>query len=315
MIPLKKIGFFIFKILGLCLLVGPSIAYAQEGRSVVHVLYGDLKPGQHRILERVFRPKLNLLSQANSQIVVKENLTAKTEEILGALRDPQTLGIIFLGHPAIKTTGEYPNKEIIHGHLKDGLGRYLPKKLFRGAHKNLRFLSVLTCHESAILPLYLDQLSSTVKYYKSPVHGLDALKNPLYEFTSFYSTPKVLEQLAQDLHSQKIDTFSQDDDGQESIHLTMKVRDLISQRFSYTVEVNGELVGVLHAKKNKRGRLLNELHFSFSIKKSSLAQHNSITIAPDDPKRPRPDGLLVVDDILIDSIQVDGQEILTHSLL
>ncbi len=174
----------------------------------------------------------------------------------------------------------------------------------------------MTCHESAIIPLYLDGLPQKVKYYQSPSHGLDALKNPLYEFSSFYSIPKVLEEIADDLREGKLNEgdYHHDFNGIQKGTLKLKVRDLISQRFTYTVEVNDELVGILHAKKNKRGRLLNELTFTFPIHNKLKKEGNKITISADDSDRPRPQGLSVVDDILVDSVEVNGLELLATPL-
>ncbi len=54
--------------------------------SVIHVFYGDLKPGQQSILEKVFRPKLSLMSEADDRVKVKETFKAKLKIFSRPLR-------------------------------------------------------------------------------------------------------------------------------------------------------------------------------------------------------------------------------------
>lgn len=239
---------------------------------------------------------------------------ATVNDVTHALQDPNAYGIIFLGHPAIKTQGSFPNKKIIHGYLQDAQGKYLPKEILSGAHKNLRFLSIMTCHESAVIPLYINSLPQSVHYYKSPTHGLNSLDNPLFEFTSFYSTPKIVDEINADLEQSRFkleNHYVMDSFYEDSKTLVFKVKDLVSQRFGYSVFINGRYLGAMFAQKNARGRLLNKVTFKFNVPPYLWSStENTIRVAPDDRNRPRSSGLQVVDDILLTQVKLDDENLL-----
>lgn len=266
----------------------------------IHVFYGDLKKGQMAIIERVFKPELKRLKNKEPVEKVIEWNDGKIEDFLSVLKDPKTLGVLFLGHPAIKTEGIHPDKKIIHGFLKSGDGFYLPKNIFSAVHDELKFISIMTCHESAILPLYMNSMPSHVDVIKSPTHGLDTLDNPLFEFTSFYSTPEVLKNLEKKLEGGSYREFNFLEE-KSSRNVKVVYRDLVSSRFTYTVEADGKVVGILKKEMNKRGRILNKFEKVVKIKNKSKV---NLKIHPDDPFRPVAEGLKVVDDILIDDILI-----------
>lgn len=271
----------------------------------VHIHYGDLKKGQMSILNRVFRPNLKKLSKLNLKVVEYENSLQKN--ILSSLASSRVVGVIFLGHPAIKTKGVGKGRHIVHGYLKDSAGMYLPKNIFSGARDNLAFISVLTCHEGAIIPLYKKYLPSFIDYFESPSHSLNALENPLFEFTSFYSTPKVIDSILNRYDSSFFDSSQVEKTSQTTI--SIKLKDLVSSRFSYTVSVNGSLVGIISRKLNSRGRILNKIDYQFKVSNSLFNKgSNFITISADDYLRPRPNGLKVVDDILIEEVSLISGE-------
>ncbi|CAM9905151.1 unnamed protein product, partial [Chrysoparadoxa australica] len=223
-------------------------------------------------------------------------------DLLKELKNPKTLGVVFLGHPAIKTEGVYPDKKIIHGYLQSGDGFYLPKKTFSAAHEKLAFLSILTCHESAILPLYDKSLPEGIDVLKSPTHGLDSLANPLFEFTSFYSTPQVIDLISKKIEEGRYDSFEAEKS--EDLLLSIQTRDLVSSHFTYTVEVDGKVVGILKKEVNKRGRVKNSNTFEIKIPKNYI-RNGIVKITADDPKRPIKSGLKVIDDIIIEGIWVN----------
>lgn len=269
----------------------------------VHIHYGDLKRGQKSILNRVFKPKLKELSKLNVEVVEYDK--SLQENILASLANPKVVGVIFLGHPAIKTKGTGKKRRIVHGYLKDGEGKYIPKNIFSGAHNNLKFISVLTCHESAIIPLYKKTLPSFIDYFESPSHSLNALDNPLFEFTSFYSTPKVIDNILQQYGPDSLEINSLGDPKEKSLKVNLK--DLTSGRFSYTVSINGVLVGIISRQLNSRGRILNDVEFLIKVPESILHESNNLlTIEADDYLRPRPLGLDVVDDILIEKVTLEN---------
>lgn len=284
-----------------------------EAAGVIHVLYGDLKPGQQKILDRVFRPKLNELISMEGVKKVVENPQASIEDLTQVLQSPQTLGVIFLGHPAIKTKGVMPDKKIIHGYLQDTNGRYLPKAIFSAAHEGLKFLSIMTCHESAILPLYLDSLPKHVHYYESPTHNLNSLGNPLFEFTSFYSTPKIIDEIKDDLKNGNFDDFYEPKN-KVMAKLEIEVKDLVSQKFGYVVLLNDKFIGSLFAQKNNRGRLLNKTKHQFFLESGEVFAGAKIKIIPDDANRPKPNGLKVVDDILLLKVELEGVALLKQPI-
>jgi hypothetical protein len=266
----------------------------------VHVFYGDLKSGQMAIINRVFKPKLKSLEKKKEVEKVIQWPNGKIEDFLEVIKSPKTLGVLFLGHPAIKTEGTYPDKKIIHGYLKSGDGFYLPKEILSAAHKRLQFLSIMTCHESAILPLYLDSLPKQVDVIKSPTHGLDNLDNPLFEFTSFYSTPKVIEKLEKKFDENKYSGFFVDKYPEDK-KIRVHYRDLVSSRFTYTVKVDGKVMGILKKETNSRGRIYNKYVKTITVGSDFVSR---ISIQPDDPNRPRKDDLKVVDDILIEDVEL-----------
>lgn len=272
---------------------------SNPSKGVVHVFYGDLKSGQMAIINRVFKPKLKILENKKEVEKIIEWPKGKIEDFLKVIKNPKTLGVLFLGHPAIKTEGTYPDKRIIHGYLKSGDGYYLPKEILSAAHSNLQFLSIMTCHESAILPLYLDSLPNHVDVIKSPTHGLDNLDNPLFEFTSFYSTPKVIEKLEKNFDDNKYAGFFVQPLELQTIRI--QYRDLVSSRFTYTVKVNDKLVGILKKETNQRGRIHNIFEKAIDLGNETI---NRVSIQPDDPRRPRKDGVKVVDDILLDQVEL-----------
>lgn len=260
------------------------------------------------ILERVFKPKLGELRKVIGQVVEVPN--ASVEDILFALKNPENLGVILLGHPAIKTKGKYPDKKIIHGFLMGADGYYLPKNILSSTHEQLQFLSIMTCHESAILPLYLDSLSEKVDYIKSPTHGLDSLSNPLFEFTSFYSTPLVVDTIIENYKKGKYASFKKNKKIIKG-RLTIKLSDLISSRFTYTITIDDKVVGILKSQKNPRGRNLNNIEFSFDLlshELKTIAPGAILKVLPDDPNRPKPIGLKVLDDIIVREISIDSSE-------
>ncbi|MCF8060819.1 MAG: hypothetical protein K9K67_16060 [Bacteriovoracaceae bacterium] len=291
------------KVATLILLFSAKMANAQ----FIHVLYGELKPGQQQILDRVFKPRLIELEKLDQVKEVVQKQKATYLDLLRALKSPETIGVIYLGHPAIKTEGTFPNKNIIHGYLMDSDGRYLPKNIFSSVHPNLKFLSIMTCHESAVLPLYLKSLPDFVHYYKSPTHNMNSLGNPLFEFTSFYSTPKILEEIERDMDRGRYDDFKIFPDP-TILTLNLKVMDLVSSRFSYVVTLNDKLIGALFSKKNDRGRLINKASFSFDIQQSDLKDKNVLKIYPDDSNRPRPKDLKVIDDIILSEVYFNNGE-------
>jgi hypothetical protein len=297
------------KLFSLLILLGISLVSSPLNAQVIHVLYGDLKPGQQKILDRVFKPRLEDLKGLEQVSKVIQKPKATYLDLLEALRSPESIGVIFLGHPAIKTKGVFPDKKIIHGYLMDADGRYLPKKILSGANPQLKFLSIMTCHESAVLPLYLESLPEHVKYYKSPTHHIDGLANPLYEFTSFYSTPEILDQVLNDFNKKKYDDFKLLSNPKIGT-LKISTKDLVSSRFSYGVVLNDRFIGALYAQKTKRGRLLNSSTYLIDIFKSDLSDtENNLRIFPDDSDRPKPQGLKVVDDILLENISLNNQSI------
>ena len=173
----------------------------------------------------------------------------------------------------------------------------------------------MTCHESAILPLYLSSLPENTHYYKSPTHSLNSLGNPLFEFTSFYSTPKILMDIKSDLEKGKFSSFfTKKVKPNKKIKITAK--DLVSQKFGHSLMVNGKYIGAMFSKKNKRGRLLNLVDFEFEVPNSLLngRERTLIEIIPDDADRPKPAGLKVVDDILIEKVSFEGIDLLTDSV-
>ena len=193
----------------------------------------------------------------------------------------------------------------------DADGRYLPKEILSGANPQLKFLSIMTCHESAVLPLYLNSLPDHVQYYKSPTHHIDGLANPLYEFTSFYSTPEILDKVLNDFNKRKYDDFKLLSNPKVGT-LKISIKDLVSSRFSYGVVLNDRFIGALYAQKTKRGRLLNSSTYLLDIYQGDLTgNENNLRIFPDDPNRPRPLGLKVVDDILLEEVRLNDEIIVS----
>lgn len=279
---------------------------------VVH--FGKLSPTQERVLDRVFTARLKEYANEYSgqvEVVIQKN--ASSEQILESLKSPQSLAVIFLGHPAIEVRGEeIEERRIVNGFLEAADGRYLTKTFMSSAHDNLQALSILTCHESGVLPNYLKYMPEGPKYYQSPTHNIDSLSNPLFEFTSYYATPKVLKAVFDDLPN-LLERYKRNQNTIETqwVELSVTYLDLLSSKFDYQVLLDGRQVGVLNASYNDRGRAKHKSIQKIKIQRSLWEKGRTLTVRPDDPKRPvREEGLNVVDDIILTKVKVKdrGQE-------
>lgn len=278
--------------------------FSVQAKPVIYVVTGKLSKTQRAIIDRVFISKYKSLAKEypRSEFKVIEN--ASNNDLISLLASSKTLGLIYIGHPAVNIVGEGDDRKIIHGYLQTPSGRYLPKTILSAAHESLKFISILTCHDSAVTPLYTNSLSSSgINYLRSPTHNLDELKNPLLEFTSYYSTPQVLDLLAPKLENY-IDQFERENSYQAEVKstLTIKWRDQVSSHFGYVITVNERIVGVLESAKSSRGRVLNTQRKTFDLL-HPLKPGDSITIKADDDNRPRRGQEdKIIDDILIDEV-------------
>lgn len=298
-----------------------SKASEEEFTPKIHIFYGNLQKGQVRILDRVFRPKIQEILQVENLAKVEEHFEYDVNTVSSAMANPSTLGVLFLGHPAIKVKEEGDKKTIVNGFLQDPNKRYFPKNLLQSAHANLVFASLVTCHSSGFLGKYLKFSPEGLNVIKPPSFSAQLDPNPIFELTSFYDTPKVLEEVKQLIPETKILEFKENLaslEKQRDYKLEITTRDLMSKHFGYTVVVNDKLIGTLYSKRSKYGRPYNKVKNVFQFSLSSKVTSLNIQIMPDDPKRPKPQNIMVIDDILVDSIKilngVESQELLEKSI-
>lgn len=96
--------------------------------------------------------------------------------------------------------------------------------------------------------------------------------------------------------------------------LSLKVKDLVSQKFGYSAFINDRYLRAMFAQKNARGRLLNEVTFKLKIPSYLWSPNeNKIRVAPDDRNRPRSSDLKVVDDILLTQVILSEGNLLEDS--
>jgi hypothetical protein len=281
-----------------------SLAFASS-RPTIYFALGKLTGPQKSILDRVFFSEVEKLKKQWPSVDFKRLDSPETDELISVLSSPSTLGLAILGHPAVSIRGEGTERHIMHGYLQTASSRYLPKTLLSAAHSSLGFISIITCHDSAISPLYLKALPQNFSgaIFRSPTHNLDALANPLLEFTSFYSTPEFLKEMNGSL-PELLKEFNNFGGAINGDQLKISWRDQLSNHFSYEIIVNGKLAGVLESEYSTRGRGMNlrEKLVQLSI---VLAPGDQITIRPDDAFRPRINTeQKVVDDILLDRVSI-----------
>lgn len=292
---LKKLKLSLFTLIVLC----PTLKAAPT----IYTVTGKLSSAQRSIVERVFLSKFKELKKQHpsAEFKVIEDIT--NSSLIDILSNKQTLGLLYIGHPAVSIVGEGDERRILHGYLQTPSGTYLPKDIFTAAHENLKFLSIMTCHDSAVTPLYTKYIKEkTFDLLRSPTHNLDELKNPLLEFTSYYSTPQVL-----DILKPRLETYIYEFEETVSTgrsQLTITWRDQVSAHFSYVVTLNDKIIGVLESSKSNRGRIVNRQSKTIKIDRE-LRPGDRLVIKPDDANRPKKEeskDSKVIDDILIDQV-------------
>lgn len=300
-----------------------SASLAQSEKAKIYFVLANLNPTQKNILERVFFSEVEKLSKEYSEIEFIKIDNVSIMEIINILSSRSTMGAIFLGHPAINTKVDGDERKIIHAYLQtsyekmfkveneyrvDLVTRYVPKRIFTASHENIKILSIITCHDSVVTPLYKKNLPAYLNTYfiTSPTHNIDSFKNPLFEFTSFYSTPEILGDFKNKIPSliKEFRAKRKFEKTEEVSKIKISWRDQLSKFYVYEVLLNGKLVGVLEPYSTSRKRSLNkremEIKVSVPIKSGDV-----ITISPDDPNRPRSDiNLKVVDDIIVDRVEI-----------
>ena len=284
-------------------------ALAPAHAAKVVLFYGKLKPIQASTLERVFieKAKKSFSKYPNTtfEIIKKSGL----QSLLRAFKDPEVIGILYFGHPALVTEGVVNAQEdrrvILNGFLQTADGKYIPKSILSSAHKKLQFVSFMTCHQSVVLEKYLRHLKEGTRFYRAPETNSAGGENPLFEFTSYYNTPKILDQITLDF-DKHLENFKNADiqTNREKIELEISTRDLLSSRFSYEVLIDDQLVGIIESQKNKRGRKLNTVNSKIEVYK-----HGELTIRQDDLNRtPKNNQKFIIDDIILDSFKVNSEE-------
>ena len=285
-------------------LVSPLRAGAAGNK--VQILLLNLKDYQRDVVIKKSLPPLLLkIERAGYQPFV--NQSASQLDVLQALQNPLTKGVILVGHPALELDVS-ASFSVLNSYLVDAQGRYLPKAIFAVAHPKLQFLALVTCHHSDIQNRY--GLSSEFWQGRmiSPRGIYENERSPIEELVSLVTGPVDVGNaiLSRYLASSSAQSAPLIASVPARLHVTY--RDLLSKRFSYVVALNGSPIGFLSNMQSVGNTPVKD---SFVIP-ATLLKHaggNKVSIFPDDPNRSLAKPVVgKVDDILLDQVIYEGND-------
>jgi hypothetical protein len=292
-----------------------------EIRPTIKILVGHLREGQAEILKDAFFDEMAegvARAAALGVHIDAPQMESNAETLKEALQDPNTIGVLWLGHPALDITknSSTGKSEAANIYIEAADGRYLPPTILSAAHAHLQFVSLVTCNATLVNEKYAKYLRSNIQNYFPPSSTAEFSTNPLMEMAHFFVAPiEVFNTVVADLprHLRNFIPQASLTGGSLEIHY----RDLLSKRFDYEVLVNGKYIGSLYTQRSAPiGRVRNRAQVSWPIPAEAFPVQN-IVIRPADAERRRTTAIQnVVDDVLIDQVRLrqsgSEQELLTN---
>jgi|GEM_PF-596255 len=248
-------------------------------------------------LQVIIIPKLAGISGNLQSDLLVNRLGATGYDAVEALRDPQTVGLIFIGHTF--KTGSTQSSISIAGDMHP-----LPSELLSAATPAMRFIGILGCNGPGILR----QNQVGYEYSKLPgrhVFYYNQDLNLSANFLGIDQLGRVLIQIRDDLiQNEKLDFSSPTPaDSATPGVLRVKIRGLTARTEPRYVMVNNRIVGVLGSNEETSVKGAEFESFTFSVPRLALGEKKacdqvtikSATTQPDAP----------VDNYLIESVELE----------
>jgi len=272
------------------------------------VAYGLFEPAlmshYNRFFRESFEPEINKINPAIKVEIIPEVLRttrgpvgATGAEVVQALQDPDTVGLIFIAH-TFKTQNAEASISL------SGDGHPLPVSILSAATPGLRFVAILGCNGPGILTEYeikyaYDQLPGHQAFYYNQDKLLSA------NFLGVDNLKKVLKKIASELnHLEMMDLLRGDaPPAQPAGKLTIRVKDVYAQLEPRYIYVNGKIVGMLGSNAENSNHGLEYEELSYDIPHTALRKRDSrcdkvkIAAAELSPSAP-------ADNYLIESIKI-----------
>ena len=244
------------------------------------IAYGLFEPALMRRYTKFFReffePEMQKINPAlNLEIIPEVARTgggpagATGAEVVQALRDPDTVGFVFISH-TFKTQNAEASISL------SGDGHPLPVAILSASTPALRFVAMLGCNGPGILTEYeikyaYDQLPGHQTFYYSQDKLLSA------NFMGVDNLKKILKKIAQDLnHLEMMDLMrGEDPPAQPAGKLTIRVKDVYPQLEPRYVYVNGKIVGMLGSSPENSNHGLGYEEFSYDIPHTAIRKRSA----------------------------------------